>query len=153
VQFYGNIEGKVDGKGRVFLPAPFRKELTVSGVTDLMVRPSVDGRYLELYPNSVWNAYLDSITSKMDEFAEDDRELLRTIVWNVEKVTPDGSGRILISRRFLEEAGIGDTVRFLGMKDRIEIWPIEGAQAPKMDVKEFNERLKALRSRNANPNT
>ena len=41
VRFLGNIEAKADAKGRVFLPAVFRKVLQASGEEHLIMRKDV----------------------------------------------------------------------------------------------------------------
>ena len=59
MRFLGNIEAKIDSKGRVFLPAAFRKELQSAGEESLVVRKDVFQPCLVLYPESVWNRQMD----------------------------------------------------------------------------------------------
>jgi Uncharacterized protein conserved in bacteria len=54
---------------------------------------------------------------------------------------PDGNGRILIPKRYLQMAGIQNDVRFIGMDNTIEIWAKEKTEAPFMDSQEFSEAL------------
>ena len=55
MRFIGNIEAKVDAKGRVFLPAVFRKELPGDDTATLMLRKDLFQDCLVLYPESIWN--------------------------------------------------------------------------------------------------
>ncbi|KAA6307337.1 Transcriptional regulator MraZ, partial [termite gut metagenome] len=55
VRFFGNIEAKTDTKGRVFIPAQFRKQLTADSEERLIMRKDVFQDCLVLYPESVWN--------------------------------------------------------------------------------------------------
>ena len=41
MRFLGNIEAKIDAKGRVFLPATFRKVLQAAGEESLVLRKDV----------------------------------------------------------------------------------------------------------------
>ena len=55
MRFLGNIEAKTDAKGRVFLPAIFRKVLQAASEESLVMRKDVFQPCLVLYPESVWN--------------------------------------------------------------------------------------------------
>ena len=57
---------------------------------------------------------------------------------------PDGNGRILIPRRYLQMAGIEAEVRFIGMDQTIEIWAREKAEQPFMDPQEFGKALQEV---------
>ena len=61
MRFLGNIEAKTDAKGRVFLPATFRKVLQAGGEEVLVMRKDVHQRCLVLYPESVWNRKMDAL--------------------------------------------------------------------------------------------
>ena len=56
IQFLGNIEAKADAKGRVFIPATFRKQLQAASEERLVLRKDVYQDCLVLYPESVWFA-------------------------------------------------------------------------------------------------
>ena len=62
----GNIEAKTDAKGRVFLPATFRKVLQTEGVEQLVMRKDVHERCLVLYPESVWNEQMDRLRARLN---------------------------------------------------------------------------------------
>ena len=52
MQFLGNIDAKLDGKGRVFVPAQFRRLLEQSGETALVLRVNTESGFAKLYPLS-----------------------------------------------------------------------------------------------------
>lgn len=54
IRFLGNIEAKTDTKGRVFIPAGFRKQLQAASEERLVLRKDVFQDCLILYPESVW---------------------------------------------------------------------------------------------------
>ena len=50
MRFLGNIEAKADSKGRVFLPAVFRKEIQQAEEVRLVMRKDVFEDCLVLFP-------------------------------------------------------------------------------------------------------
>ena len=121
-RFIGDYGAKTDAKGRVFLPAPFRKVLEAEGEKSLVLRNDVFQKCLVLYPESVWNAQLDSLRGQVSQWNSRQQMMLRKFEADAEPIELDGNGRLLISKRKLQYAGIESDVRFLAMVDRIEIW-------------------------------
>ena len=140
-RFLGNIEAKTDAKGRVFLPAAFRKVLQASGQEALVMRKDVFQNCLKLYPESVWNEQMDLLRSKLNRYNRQHQEILRQFVSDAERIELDGNGRFLIGKRYLQLAGIDRDVKFLGMDDTIEIWAAEKAEKPFMEAELFGEAL------------
>ena len=68
MRFLGNIEAKTDAKGRVFLPATFRKVLQASGQEALIMRKDVFQDCLKLYPESVWNEQMDLLRGRLNRY-------------------------------------------------------------------------------------
>lgn len=135
MRFLGNIEAKTDAKGRAFLPAQFRKVLAASGEDTLVLRQDVFENLLVIYPLSVWNKLMDDMRSRLSRWDRRQQMAYRTFVSSVVELAIDGSGRILIPRAFLDEAGIKQSIRFVGMGDTIEIWPADNMQLmPKDDI-------------------
>lgn len=122
MRFTGNIDAKTDEKGRVFVPAAFRKLLQQANLDTLILRKDVFQQCLVLYPESVWDEMVDAIAARTNPFDSKGRAALRGFVAGAEKIAIDGNGRILIPRRYLEAADIQSEVRFIGMDNAIEIW-------------------------------
>ena len=101
MRFLGNIEAKTDAKGRVFLPAVFRKILQVSGAEGLVLRKDIFQDCLVLYPESVWNSRLDELDARLNHWNKEHQRVYRQFVSEVENVTLDGNGRFLIPKRYL----------------------------------------------------
>lgn len=144
VRFLGNIEAKTDSKGRVFLPATFRKVLQAEGVEQLVMRKDVHEKCLVLYPESVWNEQMDLMRDRLNRWNRQHQQIFRQFVSDVEPVTLDGNGRILISRRCQELAGIEQSVRFIGVGDTIEIWAVKASDEPFMEADAFGAALEEL---------
>ena len=144
VRFLGNIEAKTDAKGRVFLPATFRKVLQTEGVEQLVMRKDVHEKCLVLYPESVWNEQMDMMRSRLNRWNRQQQQIFRQFVSDVEPVTLDGNGRFLISRRWQEIAEIDQAVRFIGVGDTIEIWAVKESEEPFVDADTFGKALEEL---------
>lgn len=145
MRFLGNIEAKTDAKGRAFLPAQFRKVLAASGEDTLVLRMDIFENLLVLYPESVWNKIMDDMRSRLSRWDKKEQMAYRTFVSSVMELSIDGSGRILIPRTFLDNAGIKQSIHFVGMGDTIEIWP--GDDFKLMGKEEFGSVIEDVMKR------
>ena len=125
MRFIGDYTAKADSKGRVFLPAAFRKALDAEGVERLVLRKDLFQPCLVLYPESVWNAQLDDLKQKLNAYNRSHQMIMRQFVADAELIELDSNGRFLISKRKLEFAKITSDVRFLAVDERIEVWDRE----------------------------
>ena len=144
MRFLGNIEGKIDSKGRAFLPAAFRKVLSAAGEENLVMRKDVFRRCLTLYPESVWNEQLDMLRVRLNRWNATHQQLFRQFVSDVELLTLDGNGRFLIPKRYLKLVHIEQTARFIGLDDVIELWNPEEQEKAMLPAEEFSQELEAL---------
>ena len=144
MRLLGNIEAKVDAKGRVFLPAVFRKGLQTEREESLVMRKDVFQSCLVLYPESVWNAQMDQLRSRLNRWNRAHQEIYRQFVSDVEMITLDGNGRFLIPKRYLRMADIAQEVKFIGMGDTIEIWSAARTAKPFMEPDDFGRALEEV---------
>ena len=63
---------------------------------------------------------------------------------DAEIMVPDGNGRILLPKRYLQMAGIQSDVRFIGVDNTIENWAKEKAEQPFMNPEDFSEALQDI---------
>ncbi len=144
MRFLGNIEAKIDSKGRAFLPSIFRKVLQTGGGERLVLRKDVFQPCLVLYPESVWNEQMDFMRSKLNRWNKQQQEVFRKFVSEVELLTLDGNGRFLISKRYQRMADIEQNIKFVGMGDTIEIWSVLKAESQQLKAEEFGQALEEL---------
>ena len=98
MRFLGNIEAKTDAKGRVFLPATFRKQLQAAGEEMLVMRKDIHQKCLVLYPESVWNQRVDALRERVNEWDDESQMVMRQYMKEAEVIALDGNGRFLIRR-------------------------------------------------------
>ncbi len=144
MRFLGNIEAKADSKGRLFLPACFRRILQSAGVDRIMLRKDVYNDCLVLYPETTWNEQMNQLRARLDRWNARHQMIFRQFVADVEELAIDASGRILLPKRYLKMAEINQEVRFIGVDDTIEIWAKEKLDKPFMNPDEFSRELEAI---------
>ena len=144
MRFIGNIEAKSDSKGRVFIPATFRRALQAGENCKLMMRKDIFQECLVLYPEESWNNQLDALRSRLDRWNAHHQMIFRQFVADVEEINIDSNGRILIPKRYMKMAGIEQEVRFIGMDDTIEIWAKEKLEQPFMDAAIFGAEIEKI---------
>ena len=138
IRFLGNIEAKADAKGRVFIPAQFRRQLQAGSEDKLIMRKDVFQDCLVLYPEEVWNEELNELRQRLNKWNANHQ------LSDVEIITIDGNGRILIPKRYLQIAGIQSDVRFIGVDSKIEIWAKERTEMPFMPPDAFGAALEEI---------
>ena len=144
MRFLGNSEAKTDIKGRIFLPAMFRKQLQAAAEECLIMRKDTYQDCLVLYPESAWNSQMNELRSRLDNWNPKHQMIFRQFVSDVEIITLDCNGRFLIPKRYLKLAHIDQEVRIIGMDNTIEIWSKELADKPFMSPEDFGRELEAI---------
>ena len=146
MRFLGNSEARADAKGRVFLPAIFRKQLQAAAEECLIMRKDTYQSCLVLYPESAWNEQMSQLRNRLNRWDPKHQMIFRQFVSDVEIITLDSNGRFLIPKRYLKLANIDQEVRFIGMDDTIEIWSKEAADKPFMNPGDFEKELAEIMS-------
>lgn len=144
LQFLGNMEAKADAKGRIFIPALFRKRLQSEGEEFLVLRKDIFQDCLVLYPGSVWEKEIGLIRSRLNKWDREQQQIFRQFLLDAERIEMDANGRILIPKRYLQMVSIESDVRFLGVDETIEIWAKEKLEQPLVDPDEFSAALQQL---------
>ncbi|MFV0545216.1 MAG: division/cell wall cluster transcriptional repressor MraZ [Bacteroides sp.] len=144
MHFWGNIEAKTDTKGRVFIPSGFRKQLQTASEERLIMKKDIFQDCLILYPESTWNEDLNEFRKRLNKWDSQHQLLFRQYISDVEQVTIDSNGRILIPKRYLAMCKIISDVKFIGLDNKIEIWAKELATEPFMSVENFRQTLEKV---------
>jgi MraZ protein len=115
--FLGSYTYTLDDKGRVSLPAPFRREAEEQRFVLLQVYPPA----LSLYPEAAWREVEERLRGMLRNQPEARLWVLRVMSSAVE-VTPDSQGRILIPARLQEAGNLSGQVLLVGAIDKVELW-------------------------------
>lgn len=145
--FWGNIDAKVDNKGRVAIPIQFRKILQTEGSNIVMLKKDIFQPCLSLFPMEVWNENVTELRTRLNtKWNEKHQQIFRQYVMDVEQIEMDASGRILIPKRYLQMLEKTTDVRFLGVDKYIEIWPRIGLEKPLIAPEDFSKEIQELMS-------
>lgn len=144
MRFVGNTEAKADTKGRVFLPAVFRKQLQSLKEERLIMRKDIFQPCLVLYPESVWDEQINLLRSRLNRWNARHQQIFRQFVSDVEMIALDGNGRFLIPRRYMKMADIESNIKFIGMDNTIEIWSSANTEQPFINSDEFAQQLEEI---------
>jgi len=126
-QFVGTHFGKLDRKGRISVPAPFRAELEAAATSHLVFRISHQHPCIEARSRAVFQHMLDSIL-RLEHFSEE-REILEAgLVADSTMLRLDGEGRLVLPEEMVGEISLAESIAFLGKGDRFEIWDAEAAK-------------------------
>ncbi|MFP4366166.1 MAG: division/cell wall cluster transcriptional repressor MraZ [Bacteroidales bacterium] len=120
--FIGDYTCRVDAKGRVILPAAFKKQMPVAAMDRFVVKKDIFESCLVLYPMDEWDRQNSIIRSRINPYNKEHSKFLRGFYKGTAEVVLDASNRILIPRRLLDLVGIGNEVVLAGQDGKIEIW-------------------------------
>jgi MraZ protein len=115
--FLGSFRHQIDEKGRVALPASFRR----LGGEEPFVLLDAGDRALFLYPASAWRRLAEQLLGLRRRDTRSRMRVLR-LTANAVEVVPDKQGRILIPERLKAAAELEDEVLIVGALDRVELW-------------------------------
>ncbi len=130
MRFIGTHFQTVDPKGRIALPAKFKRLLRPEDQDTLVVTMGRE-RCLLLYPLTQWTELAEALDALPRNEAK--REAIRSISDHTTELELDSNGRMTLPREFLQKAGIERDVAIVGSLRYVELWPRatyeEGMQA------------------------
>jgi len=140
--FTGNIDARLDDKGRIFIPAAFRRILAEYDSRRVVMRREPGADCLIFYPEEIWNEKVNALRSRLNEWDENDNLLLMQFMSEAQILEPDTQGRILIQKRDLEQIGAEGDVVFIGMINRFAMWSPQRFEARKLPQQDFAAALR-----------
>jgi MraZ protein len=117
----GTYECKVDAKGRLLIPAPLKKQLSITLQDGFVLKRSVFQPCLELYPLNEWNLLMEKI-NKLNRFVKKNNDFIRRFTAGVKVVEIDALGRLLIPKDLMVFSQISKDVVLSSAVNIVEIW-------------------------------
>ena len=143
-RFVANCTSRLDAKGRVSIPAAFRAVLFRGGFEGLYCYPSLDQPAIDAGGQALL-ADIERLISRYAPYSEQREELLVALYGRSETLKIDGEGRVVLTDMLKTHAGIGDSVTFVGLGNRFQIWEPERFRAhlekATMAVRALTKRL------------
>lgn len=115
------ITNKVDAKGRVSLPSDYRaivKELS----TEIVCYRSLSAPCIEGCLEDTLDKLATEIENSTDFFSETQDNLTNLIFGDAKRFLFDSTGRIVLTDKLLQHAGITDSAVFVGKGRKFQIW-------------------------------
>jgi MraZ protein len=119
--FVSHFTNRLDAKGRVSIPAPFRAVLARDGFEGLYCIASSHCAAVDAGGNDL----LAEINRRSEDYAKlsPDHDALAIALFGAsENPRIDGDGRMTISDMIREHTGLSDEVTFVGMNYKFQIW-------------------------------
>ena len=126
--FLGHFTSRIDAKGRVSVPAPFRAVLAKDEFEGLFVHPSLDAPAVDCGGKALM-AELDAMLATYPPYTEERDILSRALMGMSERLKVDPEGRVQLSDQCKAQAFISGEVSFVGMGHKFQIWEPERFRA------------------------
>jgi len=133
---------KIDAKGRVSVPADFRKVLAGREFEGVYAFPSFTNPVIECGGEELLED-MKALIAELDPFDEDREAFELVVMGETKKLAFDANGRILLPDEFVEFAGLAGYAQFVGLGDRFQIWSPEAYAAK---VRTARDRARANRA-------
>ncbi len=121
--FRGNHPTRVDEKGRLKVPAEFKRVIDEKYSTQFYIT-SVDGKIGEIYPFEEWERIEQKLAGLSNYNPTKKKFLDRVNYWG-QQVEMDGQGRLLIPQLLRDAAGIKGEVAVTGNLNRLLVRNLE----------------------------
>lgn len=136
--FVGTHQNRIDAKGRVSVPAPFRVSLRAMADPEggfLVLRPSHQHPCIEAWPVTLFRA-LSTPLDRLDLFSAAHEDMATTLFADAWPVDADREGRVVLPSQLLRHAGIEDMMVFMGLGRLFQIWEPAAAERRRAEARE-----------------
>lgn len=140
--FIGNIEVRLDSKGRIFVPAQYRKILAEMGSNHIIMRRDTDNECIIFYPEHVWQQKVSQLRNALDEWEPEDQLILMQFMSEAEILDMDSQGRVLLQKKHLEMINAEQDALFVGMLDRFALWNPEVFASKQLPTQDLANRIR-----------
>ncbi len=123
LQFLGEYNCKMDGKGRIRMPAPLLKQLEGMLEQGFVLNRGFE-QCLVLYPKTAWAAITQEL-QKLNLYVKKNRDFVRYFFRGATELDLDGSQRLNFPKPLMDYAKVEKEVVLFAYFDRIEIWAKE----------------------------
>jgi MraZ protein len=125
--FRGNHPARVDEKGRLKVPAEFKRVLDEKYAGAQFYITSVDGRVAQIYPFEEWEA-IERKLAQLSNFNPTRKKFLAHTNYYGQVVEMDAQGRLLLPQLLRETADLKGEVAVMGYLNRLEVQSMEAVR-------------------------
>ncbi len=147
-RFVSTFTNKIDAKGRVSVPAPFRAVLERDGysqgsVGGIYCYPSIDAPALDAGGERLAKK-IDGLLAGLPDYSDERDELSVALYGDVQVLGIDGDGRIVLPDALRRHAGLQDHVTFVGLGDKFQMWAPQAFEARRTRAREKAQEHRKL---------
>ncbi len=124
--FRGNHPTRVDEKGRLKVPAEFKRVIDDKYGAQFYIT-SVDGKIAQIYPFEEWERIEQKLAALSNFNPTKKKFLMRTNYWG-QQVEMDSQGRLLLPQLLRDSAQLKGEVAVMGYLNRLEVQSMEGVR-------------------------
>jgi MraZ protein len=124
--FRGNHPTRVDEKGRLKVPAEFKRVIDEKYGTQFYIT-SLDGKSAQIYPFEEWERIEQKLAGLSTFNPTKKKFLTRTNYWG-QVVEMDNQGRLLMPQLLRDSAQLKGEVAVMGYLNRLEVHSMEGVR-------------------------
>lgn len=121
INLIGTYECKLDSKGRIALPAAFKKQLEDVLQDSFVIKRSIFQKCLEVHPIAQWDEVMQKV-NKLNRFVKKNNDFIRMFTAGVKVVELDGSARFQFSKDLIQFAELDKEIVLASSLNIIEIW-------------------------------
>lgn len=118
--FVGEYSHGLDEKGRMIMPAPYRRVLEEKGIKKVIITCGV-GNCLVVYPPDEWLRLLEKIKD-IPTAKKEVRNFIRKFCADAMECSIDEQGRLNIPPRLRKLANLTKEIVIIGLIEKMEIW-------------------------------
>src|SRR6185295_9545642 len=120
-RFVSHYTLRLDAKGRVSIPAPFRAVLARDGFEGLYCYPTLDRLALDAGGNALLKE-IETLIERYPPYSEEREQFSAALYGTSEVLKIDGEGRVTLTEPLKSHAEIKDEVAFAGLGHKFQIW-------------------------------
>jgi len=144
ISFVSKYSATVDGKGRIVLPAPFKRELGDSPEPVLVVEKDAYDACLNIYPYATWQTMVDEMRGKLNINNPVHSKFLSRYFEEIVTLTMAENGRLNIPDKMLQHAGIVKEAVFTGQGTLMKLWEPSRHEASRLSDEEYTRLFREL---------
>ncbi len=142
--FSNKYNATVDGKGRIVLPAPFKKELGDALEPVFVVEKDINDTCLNIYPYATWLTKVERFRNRLNLDNSVHSQILSRYYEDIATVTMAENGRLNIPDEMLQYAGITKEAIFTGQGMRMRLWEPSRHQASRLSDEDYTRLYREL---------
>lgn len=141
--FVSTVVNRLDAKGRVSVPAPFRQILAAESLQGVYCIPSISLPALEAFGQTMLTHTQERLGKYDPLFQAEYDDEAYAVLGRAQFLKFDDEGRVTLPSDLVEHAGIGERVAFVGLGVKFQIWDSARFEA---DQRARVERARARRA-------